>query len=283
MGCGIGCLARTGARVRSFVMKWTLPTPSVVSRFAPTLEAIARAALDVVLPPRCLSCAESVDRQGTLCTRCWSGLTFLAPPWCACCGEPFEGVVGTDPSDDTICARCAGSSPPYARARSALSYDDGSRGMIVGFKHADQTYAASAFGGWLVRAGADMLTPGVIVAPVPLHRWKLFSRRYNQAALLAKDVGRRAGLPVLQGLLVRHRRTTPQGAYGRAGRQRNIRGAFHVRPALVERVRGRPVVLIDDVLTTGATVAECARVLLRAGAGRVDVLTVARVIRAGAP
>ena len=162
-----------------------------------------------------------------------------------------------------------------------LSYDDGCRGMILGFKHADQTYAATAFGVWLARAGADLLVPGAMLAPVPLHRWKLFSRRYNQAALLAHAVGRHAGLTVLPGLLIRHRRTTPQGGHSRTGRLRNVRGAFHVRPRLVERIRGQPVVLIDDVLTTGATVSECARVLLRAGASRVDVLTLARVPNGG--
>ncbi|QQP88973.1 ComF family protein [Skermanella sp. TT6] len=251
-----------------------------------SLTTLARAALDAVLPPRCLSCAESVDRQGTLCMRCWGALTFLAPPWCSCCGEPFEGVV--DPglpdaqrAETLLCARCVGSPPPFGRARSALRYDDGSRGMILGFKHADQTYAAVAFGGWLARSGAELLTPDAILAPVPLHRWKLFARRYNQAALLAKDVGRRSGVAVLPGLLVRHRRTTPQGGHSRTGRQRNVRGAFRVRPSLAERIRGRPVVLVDDVLTTGATASECARVLLRAGAARVDVLTLARVIRSG--
>jgi ComF family protein len=252
--------------------------PSSLSR---SLAGMGRTVLDAILPPRCLSCAGAVDRQGTLCLTCWSGLTFIAPPHCACCGEPFDVTMLMDAADSLLCATCIGEPPVYNRARSVLTYDDGCRSMILGFKHADQTYAATAFGAWLARAGADLLAPDAVLAPVPLHRWKLFSRRYNQAALLAHAVGRHANLTVVANLLVRHRRTTPQGSHSRTGRRRNVRGAFHVRPRLVERIRGRPVVLIDDVLTTGATVSECARVLLRAGASRVDVLTLARVPNGG--
>jgi ComF family protein len=252
--------------------------PSSLSR---SLAGMGRTVLDAILPPRCLSCAGAVDRQGTLCLTCWSGLTFIAPPHCACCGEPFDVTMVMDAADSLLCATCIGEPPVYNRARSVLTYDDGCRSMILGFKHADQTYAAAAFGAWLARAGADLLVPDAVLAPVPLHRWKLFSRRYNQAALLAHAVGRHASLTVVANLLVRHRRTTPQGNHSRTGRRRNVRGAFHVRPRLVERIRGRPVVLIDDVLTTGATVSECARVLLRAGASRVDVLTLARVPNGG--
>jgi ComF family protein len=254
---------------------------SFASSLSRSLAGIGRTVLDAILPPRCLSCAGAVDRQGTLCLSCWSGLTFISPPHCACCGEPFDVSMAVDAADSLLCATCIGEPPAYNRARSVLTYDDGCRGMILGFKHADQTYAATAFGAWLARAGADLLVPGAVLAPVPLHRWKLFSRRYNQAALLTHAVGRHAGLDVVANLLVRHRRTTPQGGHSRTGRRRNVRGAFHVRPRLVERIRGRPVVLIDDVLTTGATVSECARVLLRAGASRVDVLTLARVPNGG--
>jgi ComF family protein len=259
-------------------MNWP---PAFVSSLSGSLAAMGRAVLDAILPPRCLSCAASVDRQGTLCLPCWSALTFVSPPHCGGCGEPFDSAMAVEAGDSLLCAHCIADPPPYGRARSVLSYDDGCRGMILGFKHADQTYAATAFGTWLARVGVDLLVPETVLAPVPLHRWKLFARRYNQAALLAHAVGRHAGLTVLPNLVVRHRRTTPQGGHSRTGRQRNVRGAFHVRPRLVERIRGRPVVLIDDVLTTGATVSECARVLLRAGASRVDVLTLARVPNGG--
>ena len=235
--------------------------------------------LDVVLPPRCLSCGGPVDRQGTMCVSCWSSLTFIVPPYCACCGEPFESTTPGEFDESALCGACIARPPFYRSARSALTYDDAARPMILGLKHGDQTYAAAAYAGWMARAGAVLLSADAVVAPVPLHRWKLFTRRYNQAALLAWALGRSAGITVMPDLLVRNRRTTPQGRHTRSGRQRNVKGAFHVRPRLTERISGRPVILVDDVLTTGATVGECARVLLRAGAARVDVLTLARVIR----
>ena len=165
----------------------------------------------------------------------------------------------------------------FARARSVLVYDDASRPLILGFKHGDQTHAAAAFGNWLARAGSEMLAEADLVVPVPLHRWRLFRRRFNQAALLGKAVARRAGVRCVPDLLVRGRATPSQGGLSRSGRQRNVKGAFAVRPKRLRDVTGARIVLIDDVLTTGATVSECARVLLRAGAARVDVLTLARV------
>jgi len=144
-----------------------------------------------------------------------------------------------DAADSLLCATCIGEPPAYTRARSVLNYDDGCRGMILGFKHADQTYAATAFGVWLARAGSDLLVPGAMLAPVPLHRWKLFSRRYNQAALLAHAVGRHAGLTVFPGLLIRHRRTTPQGGHSRTGRLRIDRRRAHDRGHSVG-MRARP-------------------------------------------
>lgn len=233
----------------------------------------AGAALDALLPPRCLSCGRAVDRQGGLCGACWSALTFIAPPACACCGLPFEYAV----EGENLCGACMAAPPPFARARAVLVYDDASRPLILGFKHGDRTHAAPPFGGWLARAGAELLADADLLAPVPLHRWRLFMRRYNQAALLARETGRAAGVVAVPDLLVRRRRTRSQGGLDRQGRHRNVAGAFALRrPGAVE---GKRVVLVDDVLTTGATLGECARVLLRAGARRVDVLTLARVVK----
>ncbi len=231
------------------------------------------AALDLLLPPRCLACGVLVDRNGVLCAACWSTLSFIAAPQCDSCGLPFAFEVAAR----TRCAACLADPPPFDRARAVLVYDDASRRLILGFKHADRTEAAPAFGRWLARAGSALLADTDLVVPVPLHRWRLFQRRYNQAALLAHAVGRLAGRPVAPDLLVRRRRTPSQGGLGRTGRRRNVAAAFALRAGHQDQIRGRRVLLIDDVHTTGATLAECARALRRAGAAGVDALTLARV------
>jgi ComF family protein len=190
------------------------------------------------------------------------------------CGAPFDFAV-------TGARRCAPSQvaqPAYDRARAALVYDEGSRGLIIGFKHSDRLHAAPAFARWTAQAGHELLEDADFVAPVPLHRWRLLRRRYNQAALIAQGVARISGATPAPDLLTRHRPTPSQAALGSAARKRNVAGAFRLTAAWAERVKGARVVLIDDVLTTGATVSACARVLRRGGAARIDVLTLARVV-----
>jgi len=246
-------------------------------RLAGELRRLAGRALDAVLPPRCLGCGGAVDLQGALCPDCWRRLTFLGPPQCACCGLPFEFEVGAG----ARCGACHADPPAFARARAVLAYDAGSRELILGFKHADRTYAAPPFGRWLARSGVELLADAELIAPVPLHRRRLWQRRYNQSALLALALGKAAGLPVAADLLVRHRATPSQAGRSRTARRRNVQGAFSVRPSRRGAVPGRRILLVDDVLTTGATVHECARVLRRAGAAAVDVITLARVVRPG--
>ncbi len=236
---------------------------------------LARSALNAVLPARCMLCGAMVAEDGALCAACWDGLHFLAPPACACCGYPFEYEV---PSE-SLCAACQRRLPQFDRARAVFAYDDASRSLILSFKHADQTHQAPAFGRWLARAGTALVADADLLVPVPLHRWRLFVRRFNQAALLAYALGRESGKPVAADLLRRRRWTRSQGRMSRTARIRNVRGAFAVREEWRERLRGARILLLDDVQTTGATVEECARVLKRAGATRVDVLTLARVIR----
>jgi ComF family protein len=250
------------------------------------LGRLARSVLDLLLPPRCLGCGAMVDAQGTLCARCWTGLTFLAPPWCARCGHPFELATdaagpGTGREEEILCGACIADPPVWGGARSVLAYDEASRGLVLGLKHGDRTFAAVAFGAWMARSGAELLAGADMLAPVPLHYWRLVGRRYNQSALLALAVGGAAGVETRTDLLVRRRRTRTQGGLTREGRRRNVVGAFAVRPRHAGSVAGRRIVLVDDVLTTGATLSECARVLLRAGAARVDILTLARVPDAG--
>jgi len=209
-----------------------------------------------------------------LCATCWKDLHFLGAPHCACCGFPFSFDHGAD----ALCAACAGRRPAYDRARAVLAYDDVSRPLATRLKFADRHEGVPAFGSWLARAGREFFEGAVIVAPVPLHRRRLISRRFNQAALLARAVAGQTGSALICDLLARTRHTPPQVGLSSVGRRRNVARAFRVTPDHLPRLQGGHIVLVDDVLTTGATVEACAKALKRAGAARVDVLTLARVV-----
>jgi ComF family protein len=239
------------------------------------LRRLAGTALNAVLPPLCLSCRAEVDEAGALCAACWDKIAFLAPPLCAACGFPFD----YDPGGPALCGACTRRLPDYGRARAVMRYDEASRALVLGFKHGDRTHGAPAYGRWMARAGTELLREADLVVPVPLHWLRLFRRRYNQAALLAQAVARTAGVPVAVDLLARRRPTPSQGHLSAAARRRNVRGAFTVRPRRAALVRDKRIVLIDDVLTTGATAESCARALIRAGAAAVDVVVLARVVK----
>ena len=241
------------------------------------IHAAGRALLDLVLPPRCLDCGIPVGEPGTLCAACWPALTFIAAPFCAACGVPFVYEV----PDESVCADCLRRVPRYGRARSALRYDAGSRELVLKFKHGDRTECAPVFARWLANAAGELLDGDPVLVPVPLHRARLFARRYNQSALLAAGLARIAGLDWMPNGLVRHRKTRSQGRLSPSQRRRNVAGAFAVTAAGRTAFAGRRALLVDDVLTTGATVDACARVLRRAGTVGVDVLTLARVAPAG--
>lgn len=248
---------------------------SIVDRTRPVASRIGRRVLDFVLPPLCLRCGAVVDAPRALCAACWGAIRFLGPPCCDICGVPFPHPMPAG----SLCAACLRRRPAFERARSAFSYNDASRALVLGFKNADRIHAARAYGSWMVRAGRDLLRDADCVVPVPLHRRRLWRRRYNQSALLAQAVAREAGLPYRPDMIVRWRPTPSQGGLGRAQRARNVRAAFRIARAAHEDVAGRVVVLVDDVFTTGATAEECARTLKAAGAGAVAVLTLARVVR----
>jgi ComF family protein len=226
-----------------------------------------------ILPPRCPVTQEIVDYQGTLSPAAWVSLNFIAAPYCKSCGVPLELDLGKE----TQCLPCMDSPPVYDRARAALVYDEQSKGLILGFKHGDQTHTVVNFVPWLRQAGVQMLDECDILIPVPLHRWRLLQRRYNQAALMAMALGRATRKAVWADGLVRTRSTPIQGHLNRTERARNVAQAFAVNPK--REVQGKNILLIDDVYTTGATVSECAKALKKAGAARVDVLTLARVVR----
>ena len=235
-----------------------------------------KAALDLLLPPQCLSCRAIVAEPGTLCGACFAKVRFLSAPWCAACGMPFAFDPG---GAEVLCGACIRRRPAYDRARAVFRYDDSSRGLILAFKHGDRIDAAPAYARWLARAGAELIDGADLIAPVPLHWTRLFHRRYNQSALLANALARLTGRAAAPDLLRRRRRTLSQGGLGRAERIRNVRGAFAVRAASRAAIEGKRILLIDDVLTTGATVDGCATALRKAGASAVDVLTLARVAR----
>lgn len=229
--------------------------------------------VDTVLPPRCVVTGDIVDGQGMVAPQVWRDLQFISAPFCACCGLPFAFEM----AEGTLCTGCLTDKPPYTTARAALVYDDLSRDMVLKFKHADQTHAVHAFIPWLRRAGADMLAQGDVLIPVPLHRFRLLQRRYNQSALIAQALSASCGLPWLPAALSRSKATPSQGHLGYKERQKNVRNAFAI--AQPEAIQGKTVLLIDDVYTTGATVKECSKALLKAGAKDVHVLSVARVVR----
>jgi ComF family protein len=204
-----------------------------------------------------------------------AGLRFLRRRGGAACGAPFAHPMG----EDAICGACAGERRSWDRARSVLRYDKHSRHLVLGLKHGDRTHVAGAFGRWMHRIGAEVLADTDLLVPVPLHWTRLFQRRYNQAALLAQAIHSAGGPEVAADWLVRRRRTPAQGRLGPAARERNVRGAFAVQAG--RSFARKRVVIIDDVMTTGATIEECARVLKRAGAVSVGVLTLARALRIG--
>ena len=235
-------------------------------------------ALDIVAPPLCPVTDEPLAANGQLSAAAWSKMQFIDEPFCVRCGAPFTLPFG----DGAECAACIADPPEFDSARTAVVYDDASHGLIVSFKHADRTDLAPLLAGWLVRAGASLLAPDAIIIPTPLHRRRLFARRYNQAALLAKAVAETKGLQFEPTLLERTRATPPQKDLSPEGRRRNVAGAFSVRGGMESLIMDRDIVLIDDVLTTGATLSACARALKKAGARRVDALVLARALKGGA-
>jgi ComF family protein len=233
-----------------------------------------RGVLDLLFPPLCMACRTPVAEPG-LCADCWRAIAFLDGPGCACCGLPFPVDLG----EGNFCAACLARPPAFDSARAILAYDEHSRGAILALKHADRLDLVPGFARWLARAGRSALVRGEVIVPVPLHRFRLWRRRYNQAAELARRLGREQAIAVEPEGLVRTRATESQGAMASArGRRRNVLGAFKV--PVPARIAGRRVLLVDDVMTTGATVEACARALRRAGAAEVHVLALARVVRA---
>jgi ComF family protein len=233
----------------------------------------ARLALDIALPTLCVACREPVSGEG-VCAQCWSKLSFIAPPFCPRLGIPFV----YDPGPELLSMEAIANPPAYSRARAAVRYDDVARTLVHALKYQDRTDLAPAMGRWMARAGHQLLEQADILVPVPLHWRRGWSRRYNQSGALARIIERQTGVKLISEALRRVRPTEQQIGLSRPQRASNVQGAFKVAADRNGDIAGRRVILIDDVLTSGATVDACARALLRAKAAHVDVLVFARVV-----
>jgi ComF family protein len=245
----------------------------LVARAGGGAHALARALADLAMPPLCLACHAPLADHDSLCSTCWRAITFLRPPLCDRLGIPLPYDIG----GTAVSAAAIADPPVYDRARAVAAYDGTMRLLIHDLKFRDRHDARRLLGRWLTEAGGALLADADLLVPVPLYRFRLLARRFNQSAILAGEVARRSGVAMTPDGLVRVRRTASQVGLSREEREANVRGAFVVAPVAAARIPGRRVVVVDDVITTGATVSACARVLKRAGAARVDVLALALV------
>ena len=227
---------------------------------------------DFLLPPQCLSCRERVMEPAALCARCWRDLSFLTEPCCDRRGLPFA----FDPGEGIVSAAALANPPVWDRARAAVRFEEGSRRLVHELKYRDRHEVAALMGRLMAVAGRSLMAEATFVVPVPLYRWRLWRRRYNQSALLARRLCR-GGLPFRPDLLERIRPTAAQVGLGYRQRQANVRGAFKVPKRLRDETAGTTILLVDDVITSGATANACAAALKQAGAARVNVLAFALV------
>ena len=244
-----------------------------MARLAGAARTLFGLALGVALPQLCAACREPVGGEG-LCAACWSKLSFIAPPYCERLGIPFP----FDPGPGLLSMEAIADPPAYDRARAAVRFDEIARTLVHALKYGDRLDLAPMMGRWMANAGRELTRDADLLVPVPLHWRRQWARRFNQSALLAEVVAKANGLRVSHGALKRVKATAQQVGLGRSERAQNVQGAFAVRPDARIEVAGRRLVLVDDVLTSGATIEACSRALTRAGAAGVDVLVFARVV-----
>lgn len=237
------------------------------------IRAPTRIFLRHLLPYRCLACGLVIPDPHSICASCWQKLRFITEPFCPLCGVPYQNAL----SGQVECADCHITPPTFCKARSLLIYDDLSRELILKLKHADRTDLAPTFAYWLRHQCQPILQASDLLTVVPLHWQRLVRRRYNQAALVAYYLARGQNLPYWPGLLQRIRPTPSQGQKTRAERYENVAGAFRITPRQQASLKNKRILLLDDVMTTGATVNEASRLLHQAGASAVHVITLARV------
>ena len=239
------------------------------------IKPVTRRILNNIFPPQCISCYTPTGETAALCSACWDSISFIGSPLCDRCGTPFE----IDTPDNTICAGCSYRKPQFDRSRSVFKYDDHSRQIITNFKYRDNTYTSDAFARWMMRSGVDILKNSDILAPVPLHRLKLIKRRYNQSALLVNSIAKMTYIEKHNNLLLRVKNTPPQAGLTYKQRFGNMSGAFKLNSKYKNIIKGKRICLVDDVLTTGATIEACAKILKKSGAAKVHVLTLGCTVK----
>lgn len=255
------------------------PRSPAINGVATVARAAWRAVLDAALPPLCIACRDPLGSTGGLCAACWAKISFIAPPYCDRLGIPFP----YDPGPGVLSMEAIADPPAYGRARAAVRYDDVAGRLVHHLKYGDRLDLAAIMGPWMARAGGDLIAQADALVPVPLHWRRLWGRRFNQAAVLAQAIATARPIAVLHGALKRMRATPQQVGLTRSERAVNVQGAFAVTDEGKAAVAGARLVLIDDVLTSGATIDTCARTLLRAGAANVDVVVFARVVAPARP
>ena len=228
---------------------------------------------DVIVPPLCLTCEAIIDESGGCCPSCWQKIRFIAPPFCSVTGKPFSHDLGKG----MLSAEAIADPPPYTMCRSAVLYDERTRRLVTSLKYGDRTELSPWMAKWMKRAGAELLLPGRLIVPVPLHPARLLQRRFNQSAELGRIIARESGLAFRPEVLARVRKTKQQVGLTSRERLANVQGSFRVPPEKKPELAKQDVVLIDDVYTSGATVKAASRALKRGGASNVFVLTFARV------
>ncbi|WP_435417634.1 ComF family protein [Parerythrobacter aurantius] len=242
------------------------------------LSSALRPITDLLYPPRCPLCGDGIEAQTGLCTACWHGLLVPSEPCCAQCQRP----IATGPLADALCASCLATPPKHSGIAAATIYNDTSRQLVLRFKHGGRISLATVMARQMV-AQLGPVPVDALLVPVPLHRWRLWRRGYNQAALLAHEIARLTDRETCVDALLRIKPTPALGGLGRKARQKALAGAVTVNPRRRELIARRPVILVDDVLTSGATTAACTRVLLRDGASSVRIACFARVLEEGLP
>lgn len=232
--------------------------------------------LRALYPPQCLTCDTLVEDEGALCPQCWPQVPFIFGLCCDACGVPLPGE---DTGQTVLCDECLTLARPWVQGRAVMVYGDKARQIVLGLKYHDRQDFARPAGAWLARSAAPMLRPDMLVAPVPLHWLRLLKRRYNQAAVLSQALAAHTRLEHCPDVLIRRRYTGTQDGRGREGRFRNVENAFAPNPRQAHLIHGRHILLVDDVMTVGATLAAASDALLGAGAASIRIVALARVAR----